>query len=61
MAILGFSGVRGVSNIIAGISMMGLSVLIPFILTFFLQKDDSTEVFSQKKSVAPALASEIMD
>lgn len=41
MAILGFSGNKGASNVIAGVLMMLLSVTLSFILTIILQTRDA--------------------
>ncbi|KAF1303407.1 PTS transporter subunit EIIC [Enterococcus sp. JM9B] len=40
MAILGFSGDKGTANVIAGVTMMLASVVLSFILTWFLQKEN---------------------
>lgn len=42
MAILGFSGDKGIGNVISGVIMMVMSLVIPFVLTLFMQK--TTEV-----------------
>ncbi|MBP1042206.1 PTS transporter subunit EIIC [Vagococcus sp. BWB3-3] len=38
MALLGFSGDKGVGNVISGVIMMILSLVVPFVLTLFMQK-----------------------
>ena len=50
MAILGFSGDKGTSNIIAGIAMMVMSVVLSFVLTLVLQKDEKIEAAPTEKS-----------
>lgn len=50
MAILGFSGDKGTANVIAGLSMMLMSVVLSFVLTFVLQKDEKIEVTPTEKS-----------
>ncbi len=50
MAILGFSGDKGTSNIIAGIAMMIMSVVLSFVLTLVLQKDEKIEAAPTEKS-----------
>ncbi|WP_279850885.1 PTS transporter subunit EIIC [Latilactobacillus sakei] len=39
MAILGFSGAKGTANVIAGITMMVLSLVLSFIMTLIFQKE----------------------
>ncbi|MGG5319030.1 PTS transporter subunit EIIC [Enterococcus sp. AZ072] len=43
MAILGFSGEKGTSNVIAGLVMMAMSVVLSFVLTLILQKEETGE------------------
>lgn len=50
MAILGFSGDKGTANVIAGLSMMLMSVVLSFVLTFVLQKDEKIEATPTEKS-----------
>lgn len=50
MAILGFSGDKGISNIIAGIAMMVMSAVLSFVLTLVLQKDEKIEAAPTEKS-----------
>lgn len=54
MAILGFSGDKGTANVIAGLLMMAQSLVIPFVLTLFLQKEEQVTP-STKKTVEPKL------
>ncbi|MDU5333941.1 PTS transporter subunit EIIC [Enterococcus sp.] len=49
MAILGFSGDKGTANVIAGLSMMLMSVVLSFVLTLFLQKDEKIEAAPTEK------------
>ena len=58
MAILGFSGGKGTANVIAGVLMMAMSLVLPFILTLFLQKEPKGTVSSNEvetKATASAL------
>lgn len=50
MAILGFSGDKGTANVIAGLSMMLMSVVLSFVLTFVLQKDEKIEATPTEKT-----------
>jgi PTS system beta-glucosides-specific IIC component len=50
MAILGFSGDKGTANVIAGLSMLLMSVVLSFVLTFVLQKDEKIEATPTEKS-----------
>ena len=50
MAILGFSGDKGTANVIAGLSIMLMSVVLSFVLTFVLQKDEKIEATPTEKS-----------
>lgn len=50
MAILGFSGDKGTANVIEGLSMMLMSVVLSFVLTFVLQKDEKIEATPTEKS-----------
>ncbi|MBO0454887.1 PTS transporter subunit EIIC [Candidatus Enterococcus murrayae] len=50
MAILGFSGEKGTSNVIAGIAMMVMSVVLSFVLTLVLQKDEKLEAAPAEKT-----------
>lgn len=50
MAILGFSSDKGTANVIAGLSMMLMSVVLSFVLTFVLQKDEKIEATPTEKS-----------
>ncbi|MDT2435012.1 PTS transporter subunit EIIC [Enterococcus avium] len=50
MAVLGFSGDKGTANVIAGLSMMVMSVVLSFVLTFILQKDEKIEAAPAEKS-----------
>jgi PTS system beta-glucosides-specific IIC component len=50
IAILGFSGDKGTANVIAGLSMMLMSVVLSFVLTFVLQKDEKIEATPTEKS-----------
>lgn len=50
MAILGFSGDKGTANVIAGLSMMLMSVVLSFVLSFVLQKDEKIEATPTEKS-----------
>ncbi|MGG5371982.1 PTS transporter subunit EIIC [Enterococcus sp. AZ196] len=50
MAILGFSGEKGTSNVIAGIAMMVMSVVLSFVLTLVLQKDEELEAAPAEKT-----------
>lgn len=59
MAILGFSGDKGVANVIAGVVMMGMSLVIPFIVTLFLQKEPKLTVSSKKVETKTTTASAI--
>lgn len=49
MAVLGFSGDKGTANVIAGLSMMLMSVVLSFVLTFVLQKDEKIEAAPTEK------------
>lgn len=51
MAVLGFSGDKGTANVIAGLSMMLMSVVLSFVLTFVLQKDEKIEAAPTEKPV----------
>ncbi|MDT2757701.1 PTS transporter subunit EIIC [Enterococcus asini] len=55
MALLGFSGDKGMANIIAGVLMMLISLVIPFVLTLFLQKDDQIVKNNVTKSTKAGL------
>jgi len=50
MAVLGFSGEKGTSNVIAGLVMMLMSVVLSFVLTFIFQKEEKLEAASTEKS-----------
>lgn len=50
MAVLGFSGDKGTANVIAGLSMMLMSVVLSFVLTLFLQKDEKIEAVPTEKT-----------
>lgn len=50
MAVLGFSGDKGTANVIAGLSMMLMSVVLSFVLTFVLQKDEKIEAAPTEKT-----------
>ncbi|MDT2465291.1 PTS transporter subunit EIIC [Enterococcus avium] len=50
MAVLGFSGDKGTANVIAGLSMMVMSAVLSFVLTFILQKDEKIEAAPAEKS-----------
>lgn len=49
MAILGFSGEKGTSNVVAGLAMMLMSVVLSFVLTLVLQKDEKIEAAPSEK------------
>lgn len=49
MAILGFSGEKGTSNVVAGLAMMLMSVVLSFVLTLVLQKDEKIEAAPAEK------------
>ena len=49
MAILGFSGEKGTSNVVAGLAMMLMSVVLSFVLTLVLQKDEEIEAAPAEK------------
>lgn len=50
MAVLGFSGEKGTSNVIAGLVMMLMSVVLSFVLTFIFQKEEKIEAAPTEKS-----------